>query len=445
MINTWLRTVLFQVGSYELTYGGVMGCILSLIVVLAVLRLCLLVLIRYRKLHEIEKERYRSIKQLLYIGSGVFFFVLCLLSLRLEIPLLQGASVGVSALTIRNILIAGLIIVIARIADKVISSRLLEELSNKGYQDLYRSKSDAAKPTNITRIVQYMLITLVGIFLLNRFGLNRAIHTINVNDSEVVISIASLLWAIFIIFVARLLLWIIVNVLLYGWYKSERIDVGKQFAYNQLLSYIVYFFAVIFALDYIGIDLTILLAGAAALLVGVGIALQQVISDFFSGLVILFERSVEVGDYLDFGEYKGVVKKIGLRASIIQTQEHKEIILPNSFLVNDKVTNWSSPRRVTRFVINVGVSYGSDTEKVKDILLEVAANHRLIVKTPKPFVRFEDFGNSALAFTLFFFSDYIVFIEDVQSELRFEIDKRFREEGITIPFPQRDVWIHNTP
>ena len=102
----------------------------------------------------------------------------------------------------------------------------------------------------------------------------------------------------------------------------------------------------IFALKWMAIDLTLLLAGAAALLVGIGIALQQVISDFFSGLVILFERSVEVGDFLDFGAYRGTVKKIGLRASIIETIERKDVVIPNSHLVNERVTNWSSTRVV---------------------------------------------------------------------------------------------------
>ena len=247
----------------------------------------------------------------------------------------------------------------------------------------------------------------------------------------------------FCLLVARLLLWLTINIFLYGWYKREKIDLGKQYAYNQLLSYVVYFFAVIIAVQSMGINLTLLLAGAAALLVGVGIALQQVISDFFSGLVILFERSVEVGDFLEFDNYKGTVKKIGLRASVIETLESKDVIIPNSYLVNDKVTNWSGPRITTRFDVSVGTAYGSDTTLVRRLLLQAAQETEGVLKVPRPFVRFSDFGDSSLDFVLFFFSDRVRTIEDVKSALRFKIDELFRSHDVQIPFPQRDIWFKN--
>jgi len=161
--------------------------------------------------------------------------------------------------------------------------------------------------------------------------------------------------------------------------------------------------------------------------------------------VILFERSVEVGDFLDFGTDRGTIKKIGLRASIVETVEKKQIIVPNSQLVNDRVYNWSGKSISTRFEVSVGVAYGSDTQLVKNVLLEAAALTSQVQKEPKPFVRFVGFGDSSLDFELLFYTKRIRYVEDVKSDLRFTIDGLFRTNKIEIPFPQKDVWIKQIP
>jgi small-conductance mechanosensitive channel len=187
--------------------------------------------------------------------------------------------------------------------------------------------------------------------------------------------------------------------------------------------------------------MTILLGGAAALLVGVGLGLQQTFNDFTSGIVLLFERSVAVGDILEFGDKIGIVQQIGMRSSILETRGNVSLVVPNSKLVNDSIINWTHFSSKVRFSVDVGVSYGCDTKLVKKLLLEIANDSPYVLQYPAPFVRFQDFGDSSLNMSLYFFSRNCIIIEDIKSDIRFNIDAAFRENKIIIPFPQRDLWI----
>ena len=233
----------------------------------------------------------------------------------------------------------------------------------------------------------------------------------------------------------------ITQIFLYGYYRQKNINIGSQFAVNQLLKYVIYVIAAFIALDTLGVKMTLIYGGAAALLVGVGLGLQQTFNDFFSGLILLFERTVEVGDTVQIGDNVGTVKKIGLRASIIEGRQNITMIVPNSKMVVDSVTNWSHFDDKVRFSINVGVAYGSDTEQVKELLLAAAKENPYIIEYPAPFVRFVDFADSSLNFQLHFWSRNFIIIEDVKSDLRFKIDALFRANNISIPFPQRDIHI----
>ena len=135
----------------------------------------------------------------------------------------------------------------------------------------------------------------------------------------------------------------------------------------------------------------------------------------------------------------GTVKRIGLRTSLVETRDNKTVIVPNSKLVVDKVVNWSHYDDKSRFHLDLGVAYGTDTEKVKEILTKVATNNIYVLKYPAPFVRFKDFAASSLAFELHFWTKNFIIIEDIKSDLRFDIDKAFRENDIEIPFPQRVI------
>ena len=229
------------------------------------------------------------------------------------------------------------------------------------------------------------------------------------------------------------------NIFLFKIYQTQKIAVGSQFAVNQLIKYVLYVITFMVCFNVLGIDMSLILGGAAALLVGIGLGLQQTFNDIVSGLVILFERSVSVGDILEFDSTIGIVKRIGIRASIIETRGNTSMVVPNHLLVNEKVVNWNHYNQRVRFNVEVGVAYGSDTTLVKKLLLNSLTENPYVEKFPAPFVRFLNFGSSSLDFSLYFFSRNLLVIEDIKSDIRLKIDELFRENNITIPFPQSDI------
>ena len=264
----------------------------------------------------------------------------------------------------------------------------------------------------------------------------------SINGEIVSIKTSNILYAILIILVARLVVWVVTQIFLYGVYRNKNIEVGSRYAINQLVKYVIYIFAIIMALDVFGINMNILLGGAAALLVGIGLGLQQTFNDFISGIVLLFERSVSVGDVLEIDGEVGRVKEIGLRSSTLLTRGNIRLVVPNHKLVNEKVINWNHNSEIVRFDIPVGVAYASDTSLVKKCLIKSVKSSPYVLDYPAPFVRFQEFGASSLDFQLYFFSKNLMVIEDIKSDIRFEINKLFRENDISIPFPQRDVRIY---
>jgi len=224
--------------------------------------------------------------------------------------------------------------------------------------------------------------------------------------------------------------------------RRKEFDPGRSHAILQILKYVVYIAVILISLEIVGIKITLLLAGSAALLVGLGLGLQQIFQDIMSGIAILFEGSLKVGDIVEIQDnIIGRVIEIGLRTSKIETRDNIIMVVPNSKFVTDIVINWSHMEKKTRFHIDVGVAYGSDVEKVSQVLLQCAEDINKISKTPAPFVRFSDFGNSSLDFQLYFWTTETFQVEYIKSEIRYKIDSAFRANGIHIPFPQRDVHI----
>ncbi len=395
------------------------------------------ILRQYIDRHDLDQSEKIKIKRLLFWSVLLLVAAVSLLILRIDPDLLPHQH---GSITGSKVLLSIFIILLARIADYIISHRLEEEV--EGRQIERDPFSVEVNSHHGARIVQYIIFTIVALLMMRNFGINSySFGSWTVEGQQISITIEKVIIGILIILITRLIVWLLTNFALQGFYKRKAIDVGKQYAYNQLFSYLIFFFGIIIALQNVGINMTLMWTGAAALLVGIGIALQQTISDFFSGLVLLFERSVQVGDFLEVGEQKGKLLKIGLRSSILETREMKVITIPNSQLVNDNVTNWSSLENYARFQIDVGVAYGSDTELVKKLLLQALEGNKSIYKSPKPFVRFVNFGDSSLDFSLFFFSRNFLGIEDVKSDVRLRVDQLFREHDINIPFPQRDIWI----
>jgi|GEM_PF-66917 len=315
------------------------------------------------------------------------------------------------------------------------------------HQQPLRSRNESARRS--FRWFIYLLSTLVIFNVLDiQYELYQFELSSNNEEGEVntfTITLSKIMEGLLIVFMARLLAWLGIRYFLSRTYEKRDINIGSQFAINQLFTYLTYFVALMIILNVLGVNPSLVVGGTAALLLGVGLGLQQTFNDFFSGVLLLFERSVEVGDVVDIENLNGTVKRIGLRTSEVQTRENMTVIVPNSKLVVNRVTNWSHNDEIARFDVKVGVAYGSDTELVKRLLIEATVDHKKVMKFPAPFVRFKDFGNSSLDFEIHFWTKEFIAIEDVKSDLRFQIDELFRKHQVTIPFPQRDLWLKQWP
>jgi len=214
---------------------------------------------------------------------------------------------------------------------------------------------------------------------------------------------------------------------------------GVRDSVSTGLGYVGFIAAALVAASYAGIDFSNLAIVAGALSVGIGFGLQSIVNNFVSGLILLAERPIKVGDWVVIGEDQGFVRKISVRATEIETFDRANVVVPNSVLISEKVQNWTLHNNVGRISINVSVSFHSDPERVKDILIEVAREHPQVLTHPEPYVWFSDFGKSSLDFTLFCFALNITRQLAIQTDLRIAILKQFREEGIEIPYPQSDV------
>ena len=213
----------------------------------------------------------------------------------------------------------------------------------------------------------------------------------------------------------------------------------------RLVRTVVYFLVIVVALDTAGIDLTVFWASSAALLVGVGIGLQNFFNDVVSGFVLLFEGGVRVGDELEVDGMMVRVERIDLRSTRVITRFGNLIVIPNGLISGQTVRNFTQGENATLIQLDVGVAYGSDVERVKVILLEAANAEEEVVKKAQTAVLFNDFGESSLQFTVYFWIEKPFLRKLISSNIRFRIDEAFRANGIRIPFPQRDVHVHQEP
>jgi len=245
--------------------------------------------------------------------------------------------------------------------------------------------------------------------------------------------------AVLTIFVAtKMILWVIQKILNRK-HKFAKLNAGNFFALFQIVKYLIWIIAIGLMFQAVGIKLTFLLAGSAALLVGVGLGLQQTFNDILSGIILLFDKSLNVGDILDIDGDVVILKEIGFRTSKGLNRQQIIVTLPNSFLTTNKVINWSNQSMKTLFTINVGVAYGSDVDLVMKILNESASEHPDVLNKNSVESRFINFGDSSLDFKLLFFSKNLFRIERVKSDIRVIINRKFIENKISIPFPQIDL------
>lgn len=221
--------------------------------------------------------------------------------------------------------------------------------------------------------------------------------------------------------------------------KFIKTDTGNTYALFQIIKYVIWVMAIGLMLETIGIKVTVLIAGSAALLVGIGLGLQQTFNDVISGIILLSERSIKIDDVLEIDGDVVKIQSIGLRTSKGLNRDDISIIIPNSLITTNKVINWSHQSKKTRFRINIGVAYGSDVDLIIKTLEESAFEHSDIDDHQSVEARLLNFGNSSLDFELLFFSKNIFRIGKVKSDIRLIINKKFNEKNIVIPFNQLDI------
>jgi len=225
-------------------------------------------------------------------------------------------------------------------------------------------------------------------------------------------------------------------------------DKGKAHSFFQLLNYFTWIFIFVVILDILHFKLTYIVGASAAIFVGIGLGMQDLFKDTISGLFMLMESNVRVNEVMEVDKIVGRVQRIGLRTSTIKSRDGISIIIPNHKFISENVVNWTNESIATRFRIEVLVSFDSDVNLVKELLLKSTDNHNKIlhnIEGMQPSVRLNSIGEYAVHFLLFFWTQHTFTVETIKSDVRFKILQNFRENNIQIPFPQREIHIQNRP
>ena len=286
---------------------------------------------------------------------------------------------------------------------------------------------------NITETVTQTIWGAIKSFLDLGFTLGSGNH-------EVRIAVWTLLLVILSFVGARLFLKWIRVLLTRNMQEPDKLKFISFFKFVQYITYIIVGFAVLSAS---GINVTPFLAASAALLVGLGLALQELFQDVIGGVFIFIDKSLLVGDIVEVDGKVARVIEVTLRTTRAITRDDKIVVIPNHKFISEIIINYTQNHKTTRESVKIGVAYGSDVKKVEALLLQSVSEQRGVLKTPKSFVLFDDFGESALQFSVLFFISDSFSVPKIKSEIRFRIDQLFREHNISIPFPQRDIHIIN--
>ncbi|WP_179333133.1 mechanosensitive ion channel family protein [Winogradskyella costae] len=255
---------------------------------------------------------------------------------------------------------------------------------------------------------------------------------------DISISIFDILIIITVIFVTTIALRIVLKIMTRKVPEENKGKFGVVYGYFRWLVYII---ILLITLNSVGVNVTAVFAASAALLIGIGLALQTLFQDIISGVFILIDQSVHVGDIIEIDGKVGRVDEIKLRTTRAVTIDNKVLIIPNHLYLENSLYNWTQNGTTTRENVEVGVAYGSDVQLVKKLLLQAANANKSVLSDPEPGVVFTNFGDSSLDFKVSFTLADSFKAQFPKSEIRFEIDRLFREHNVSIPFPQRDIHI----
>jgi small-conductance mechanosensitive channel len=314
----------------------------------------------------------------------------------------------------------------------------------------YLRKHAHAIVSQAARLVYLFIGVFVFMILLADWGVydshNEAIQgvlSLGVTIGSFRLTVGSVLLAMLLLYGSLLVSRAVLSVLKDDVFPRRNLARGAQISMARLIHYGFVLVGFLFALAALGLDLTKVTIIGGALGVGIGFGLQQIVNNFICGIILLFERPISVGDYIELEGQWAEIKEIGLRATIVQNFDRADLVIPNSILVTNQVINWTRSDRLARIKLPVGVAYGSDVPLVMKILQDCAAGNESVAKSPEPRVIFMGFGDSSLDFEL------RVHIQDIdnwfvtRTELYKEIERKFRESGVEIPFPQRDLHLRS--
>ncbi len=262
--------------------------------------------------------------------------------------------------------------------------------------------------------------------------LNQEIFTVGVHNITygIIIGLA-IVW---------LITWLVIRLSRYLIFRVRRFESGQKHAIFQLLQYVIIITAILYSFEIIHIRWNLIIASSAAILVGVGLGLQNLFNDFMSGIILLMDSTIQVNNIIQLEDNTiGRVEDIRMRTTTLKDREGRYIIVPNRLFTGNKVVNWTMEKQLNRFTVEIGVDYSSDVDRVKSILYKAAENHSTVSKKPAPIVRISDFAESAIVFELLYWSLDIFYMDNHKAEIRWEILQEFRKQNVTIPFPQRTV------
>jgi potassium efflux system protein len=285
----------------------------------------------------------------------------------------------------------------------------------------------------------FILESVLGIQVSTEFSwLNKGISM-----GKTKITILSVCYVVIFLFLISYISRVIRRTLRERVLPRTELDIGARASLVNIVIYSLWVLAIYTGLNILGIDLSSLAFMAGALGIGIGFGLQNIVNNFVSGIILLFDPSIQVGDMVQVGDDWGTISRITIRTTVVQTFDNASLIIPNSHMLSDRVTNWSYKDPKVRRQVDVGVAYGSDVQLVRTVLLRIVNDMPEILDDPAPRVDFMDFGDSALIFRVRFWIASPDFWLTAPTELRFRIDEEFKKNGIEIAFPQQDIHVRS--